>query len=287
MKLVKYTLIFLLFFIFSCVVEDAVVDPDPVNISIMDITVDEGSKYSVVSVELSLDTVAASQITLNVSTSDDSATSGEDFVGLVDEMVVFAVGETTKTVKVDIIGDLLDEEDESFDVLISNVSGPAVIADGTAVVNILNDDVPGEKMIEVEAEIEWDQLMNLTPGDEVPYEIMNFGQPSNIPNAEFTSVGTTGDTILIAPKMSPEGDTILYHNVPFVSPGESFITAFAKDFFNTDLPNGFAALAWEIFIVGQDTEDFEFKYGIEFYVGTVDQGRLGPFFIDPKIRVPK
>ena len=60
----------------------------------------------------------------------------------------FAAGERSKTVRIAIYGDGTNEANESFQLLLSNPTGNAVISDPVGVGLILNDDVargPGKK----------------------------------------------------------------------------------------------------------------------------------------------
>jgi hypothetical protein len=60
--------------------------------------------------------------------------------GLPSGIVNFAAGETSKTITVWALGDMVVEEDESFSVTLSNASGGTVIDTGSAVGTIRNDD---------------------------------------------------------------------------------------------------------------------------------------------------
>ncbi len=290
MKMIKFSFIILVIsalFIFSCNPSDEPTpdpdpDPDPVKISISDLSVDEGGDYTDISVQLQLDAAAEQQITANISTTDGTAESNKDYVPLDNQAVVFAAGETQKTVEITIVGNLIFEEDKDFEVTIVSVTGPATIDNATATVDILNDDVMGAQDVTVEVEVDWDALKNLAPGSEVPYEIMNFGQPSNVPNAEFTSVAAVGDEIIFNPMISTSGDTILYKEFVF-DPGFDYELymdiwkVFVDDSLGTQI---------NIDITNNEINELEEKYDIIFVLGTTDQGRLGPFMIDPKLRIP-
>ncbi len=256
-------------------------EPDPVNISVSDLSVDEGNGYVNINIQLELDAAAEQQVSVNISTTDGSAEANKDYVPVDNEPIVFAVGETSKTYEITIAGDLIFEEDEYFEVTLSNVSGPGTIADGTARVDLLNDDAMGEQDVPVDLAVDWDELENLAPGSEVPYEIMNFGQPSNVPNSEFTSVVNVGDEVVFNPSFSPSGDTILYKDFTF-EPGfewQQYITiwkTFVDDSLGTQI---------NIEITNNEIDDLNVKYDFTFMLGTTDQGRLGPFMIDPKLRI--
>lgn len=265
----------------ACASEETPMEPDPVNVSITGSSVNEGTDYINLSVSLQLSAAAESQITARVSTTAGTAEAGLDFVPLNSESVVFAAGETQKTIEVTIIGDVIVEEDESFEVSIVSVTGPANIQNGTATIELINDDEEGIKAVEVEVDVDWTELVNFEVGSEIPYEVMNFGQPPNVPNAEYTSTAEVGDTILFAPKMNENGDTILYYNVAYESSFNQYVNSYA--FVNS---GDSVAVEWIVEITNNDINDVEFKYDLHFMVGTAT-GRFGPFVIDPKMRVPK
>lgn len=74
-----------------------------------------------------------------------SATAGSDYAAL-NGTIVFATGETTKTVTIAINGDVTPELAEDFRVLLTNATAGATITDGTAVGTITNDDTPPSRV---------------------------------------------------------------------------------------------------------------------------------------------
>ncbi len=258
--------------------------PDPVKISISDFSLDEGGDYTNISIQLQLDAAATQQITASISTTDGTAESNKDYVPLDNQAVVFAAGETQKTVEITITGDLVLEEDEYFEVTIVSVTGPATIDNGTATVDILNDDEMGVQEVPVVLTVDWEELLTLPQWSEAPYEVMNFGQPESIPNAEFTSVAALNDTIFFNPKFSTEGDTILYYGID-PDPGFNFSEYFEYIGFSLS-PSDSVSIDIKLAVLNNDVSDVETKYDLLFMVGTVDQGRFGPFRIDPKLRIP-
>jgi hypothetical protein len=71
--------------------------------------------------------------------------TASDFAGgvLPSGRVTFAAGETSKTITINAVGDLVIEGDESFTVTLSNASSGAEITTSSAQGTILNDDQPG------------------------------------------------------------------------------------------------------------------------------------------------
>ena len=253
-----------------------------VRISISDLSVDEGQNYTNIAVQLKLDAASDQQITANISTSDGTAEANRDYRPVDNEAVVFAARETEKTYEISIAGDFILEEDEFFEVMIVSVVGPATIDNATARIDILNDDVMGVQEVPVSLTIDWPALANLSPGSEVAYEIMNFGQPDNVSNADFTSVATVNDTIIFGPKFSLAGDTILFYELTF-EPGID-----PEDYFE-DLSDwsDTVGVSAKLVVIDDTVNDLEFKYDLWFYIGKVSGGRVGPYFIDPKIRIPR
>jgi len=115
-------------------------DPQP-QVSIADASLREGnSGTSDMAFTLTLTGSTSLVATLHYSTYSQSAVAGEDFQ-TVNGTVTFNAGETQKTINVPIIGDTVDEPDETFRVMISSVAYVTVSRD-TAVGRIINDDRP-------------------------------------------------------------------------------------------------------------------------------------------------
>ena len=88
---------------------------------------------------VSLNEATTETVTVMVSTQDDTATSaGGDYV-TVNQTLTFAPGEITKTVPISIQSDLEPEENETFQLVLSNAVN-ASASSQSAVVAILNDD---------------------------------------------------------------------------------------------------------------------------------------------------
>jgi chitinase len=109
------------------------------TLSIADLTMTEGNgDHAHFMFVVSLDRAATEPVTVVYSTANGSAKAGKDYVAS-SSTVTFAAGETSKTIHVDIKGDLLVEANETFKVKLSNAVG-ATIADGTAIATIIDDD---------------------------------------------------------------------------------------------------------------------------------------------------
>ncbi|MGH1491596.1 MAG: Calx-beta domain-containing protein [Acidimicrobiales bacterium] len=116
-----------------------------VTVSIGNGATAEGSEGQVRQVTLlvTLSEASATEESITVSTADDTATAGSDYVALT-TTITFAPGETEKSVSFDVLGDdvfeQVDGADERFDVLLSEPSAGLVIGDGAGFARIIEDD---------------------------------------------------------------------------------------------------------------------------------------------------
>jgi hypothetical protein len=108
------------------------------QLSIADAAVNENVANHHISFVISLSEPAAQQVTFNYATQDGTAKSGIDYTAKAGQASL-AVGVTSWVLDVDVSPDSLYEKDETFQVVLSNVSG-AQLADGTADGTIRNDD---------------------------------------------------------------------------------------------------------------------------------------------------
>jgi hypothetical protein len=116
-----------------------ITNDDAVEVSIGDVTLAEGNTGSTPArFDVTLNGAAGTSVTVEWATADGTATAGTDY-SAANGTVSFAPGDTMKQVSVDVLGDSVEEPDESFAVTLSNPSGAAVdTATGTA--TITNDD---------------------------------------------------------------------------------------------------------------------------------------------------
>ncbi|ARN79223.1 hypothetical protein BST97_15205 [Nonlabens spongiae] len=127
----------------NCLAADSSVTlTDPKEFSINDSSIAEGnSGTSPITFTVSLSSPApAGGATVDYATSDDTATSGSDYVPS-SGTLSFSVGETSKTIDVSALGDLRVEADETFNLTLSNPTGTNVnIGDATGTGTITNND---------------------------------------------------------------------------------------------------------------------------------------------------
>jgi hypothetical protein len=113
----------------------------PPNITIGDRTLVEGNDGTVSMVfTVTLDSASELPVSVNYATADGTAKAGSDYIASAGTLV-FAAGETTKTITVQVKGDRIDELDENFFVNLTGATNGA-IADSQAVGIITDNDVP-------------------------------------------------------------------------------------------------------------------------------------------------
>ncbi len=114
-------------------------DIAPLALSVSDVTFtegDSGTKNAVFTVALS--SKASTVVTVKFATNNGTATASTDYTSTTGTLT-FAIGETSKTVQVPVLGDTVVESDENFSILLSASSG-AVISKATGTATIVNDD---------------------------------------------------------------------------------------------------------------------------------------------------
>lgn len=129
--------------------------PQVPAVSVGDGTAVEGNSGSSLCLfTVSLSNTYPQTVSVTLSTSDGSAVNGQDYNGGVVD-VTFLPGATTQTVPVGVLGDALDEPDETFSVNLSNpVNGS--IGDGQGIGIIVDDDPAAELAIGDAAVVEGD-----------------------------------------------------------------------------------------------------------------------------------
>ena len=94
---------------------------DDTTISVSNVTLPEGNSGTrAFSFIVSLSAASAYPITVNYLTANGTATAGSDYTAIATTPLVFAAGQTSKTVTVAVNGDALIEPDETFSVRLNN-----------------------------------------------------------------------------------------------------------------------------------------------------------------------
>ena len=116
-----------------------ITNDDLPTLYVNDVRVNEGNAGAAQAVfVVSLPGLAPGTVSVNFSTADGTASAGSDYEA-VSGTLVFAPGETSKTVSVPVHGDAALEPDETFTLTLSSPVG-AAISDGQGVATIVNDD---------------------------------------------------------------------------------------------------------------------------------------------------
>ena len=111
--------------------------PGPATLSVADARAHE-SDDGAIEFTISLDRAALRTITVAYATRDGSAKAGEDYTAK-SGTLTFTVGQRSETVRVELLDDAKDEDEETFDLVLSNAAN-ALIGDATATGTIENDD---------------------------------------------------------------------------------------------------------------------------------------------------
>ncbi len=98
-----------------------ILDNDPLpSLSINDVTLTEGDSGSkTASFSVTLNVPSGKTVQVNYATANGTATAGADYAAT-SGTLTFTPGQTSKTVSVSVLGDLLDEDNETFSVNLSN-----------------------------------------------------------------------------------------------------------------------------------------------------------------------
>ena len=114
---------------------------DVPSIALANVSVAEGDTGSNNKANLTVTLSAAStqDISVSYTTADGTANNGSDYSATVGSMV-FAAGETSKTLSIPVLGDADVEPDETFTVALSSPSNATLSSNATATVSITNDD---------------------------------------------------------------------------------------------------------------------------------------------------
>ncbi|HWS88690.1 MAG TPA: PQQ-dependent sugar dehydrogenase, partial [Pyrinomonadaceae bacterium] len=117
----------------------SVVDTPP-TVSINDVSVTEGDTgQAAATFTVTLSRTPDSAVSVSYHTSDGTAASPGDYQAASGSVTVNP-GETTASVVVQVNGDTADEPDETFNVTLDGVNGPATLGDAQGVGTILDDD---------------------------------------------------------------------------------------------------------------------------------------------------
>ncbi len=126
------------------------------SISVENTNVDEGdSSKTTASFKVSLSTASASDIYVDYATSDGTAEAGKDYTSVTDKLKIPA-GQKNGTINVDVAGDNVYEENETFKLSLSSAEGADIDSSkGTASCTIKdNDTIPSLTFVKSKVEVE-------------------------------------------------------------------------------------------------------------------------------------
>ena len=115
----------------------------PIQVVVGDTNVseDEGNAARQLKIPVTLSKASTETVSFRVSTKAISATAGQDFVALEDQLITFAPGVTSQDINVTIQGDTTIEADESFRLEFTDVTN-ASLSRLSRTVTLKNDDLP-------------------------------------------------------------------------------------------------------------------------------------------------
>ncbi|HEB50009.1 MAG TPA: hypothetical protein ENI89_05315, partial [Desulfobulbus sp.] len=119
-----------------------ITDDDTASLSIDDVTVSEGDGTVQFTVSSDRYIESSATVTVDFATQDDTAVAGEDYTATTGNLAISDGDRTTFTVPILEDSPAIVEGDETFNVLLSNTSTNAGIADGTGTATITDNDVP-------------------------------------------------------------------------------------------------------------------------------------------------
>jgi uncharacterized repeat protein (TIGR01451 family) len=174
---------------------------------------------------VSLSPTPALPVTVHYATTNQSATAGSDYLA-VSGILNFGPGEASKTISVPILGDTLNEADETFEVDLSAPTG-AQLATAQAIGTILNDDPLPKLSITDATVVEGDvgttnAVFNVSlAGATEQLVAVNFYTEDGTASAGDDYDGTSG-TIYFNPGVTNQTIVVVVHSDLAVEPDETF-----------------------------------------------------------------
>ncbi len=195
---------------------------DTAVLSIADASKAEGDVgVSVVQVSVTLDLPSDRTVTVEYATASVTATAGVDYIEDTGT-VTFAPGDTSETIDIDIVGDTIDEANESFEIHLSNVTN-AGTADTTATVMIIDDDTAVLGIADAQVAEDGGQVTltvsTLTAADRVMTVNVATADGTATAPADYTAVNTQ---LIFAPGVTSQQVVVTILDDETVEGDESF-----------------------------------------------------------------
>jgi hypothetical protein len=169
-----------------------IANDDSATLSIDDVTADESGNFDFT---VTLSDPVPNPVQMAVTTIAGTATSGDDYTAIVGGTVAFAANDTTpQTITVSVIDDAVIESDETFEVLLSNISSGGLdvtFADDRGLGTIVDDD---------DYDLNDDGF--ITPVDAI-YIINRLGTPDLSADLDGDDAVTISDLQLILDRLGP------------------------------------------------------------------------------------
>ena len=121
----------------ATIVNDDAAAPE---VSVADVSITEGGSTKNLVFTVQLSAPAPGAMSLKYKTVDGTAVAPSDFTARAPTALWFSAGQTSKTLTVQVRGDLVREPDETFQLVLSDASAGLTLADPTATGTIANDD---------------------------------------------------------------------------------------------------------------------------------------------------
>jgi hypothetical protein len=125
-----------------------------IEITTSDISVIEGSSGITKAIfTIKLNQAASETVSINYTTINNTAQDNTDFTSKRDTLIIPA-GKTTATISIDITADQRIENNETFQLLLSNASENSVLINTSVIATIINDDKATETEVETQIQIQ-------------------------------------------------------------------------------------------------------------------------------------
>ncbi|HEV8622873.1 MAG TPA: Calx-beta domain-containing protein [Acidimicrobiia bacterium] len=122
-----------------------IVDDDQRTLTVADVSTGEGDGAGAVTFTLALDEPTVLAASVAYTTADGSAVAGADYAPI-SGRVIFAPGQSSRTIVVPVVGDVRDEVDETVRLVLSSPAN-LTLGRSEAVGTILDDDKPGYHLV--------------------------------------------------------------------------------------------------------------------------------------------
>ena len=151
------------------------------SLSIGDARANEGTRS--ISFTVSLIPQSAQAVSVSYDTRDGTAIAGEDYVAVAGGTLSFSAGQTSRTITVTVTNDTLDEDEETFEVVLSNPVNAELAASATATGTIEDNDnepslsISNVSASEADGKIDFTVRLNRASGKAITVDYETSGAP--------------------------------------------------------------------------------------------------------------